>query len=341
MSVMWKRSMIVFLMMAGLLSASYGIIPGEHVSDQQQNGLLVQSLDPSPLNFTYVIGPDCRTVFFTSTWDFGTDHSWDFDDDGIVDDVGISTQYTYSSTGKFTVSHRARYGYLWSEVNKTISIGWPLVNFSWISENLTVTCIDLSSDCDGEITYRSWDFNEDGYFDSYNSIASYTYDEPGNYSVLLVVQDDKGHTSSVRKTIVVNLPSQEDLMVDGEITWSNVKPGVTIDEMFRLWNAGDNASLLNWTVVSYPNWGIWTFSPFDGTYLSPADGMISILVEINVPMEKEVTLIGEIKVVNQNDPNDVEFIPVRISTAKQSRIFLFDLFEFSPILRSLRPYVLS
>jgi subtilisin family serine protease len=77
----------------------------------------------------------------------------------------------------------------------------PTANFSSSTSGLTVTFTDGSSDSDGSIASRSWNFG-----DSTTSTAtnpSKTYAAAGTYSVSLTVTDNGGATNTVTKSVTV------------------------------------------------------------------------------------------------------------------------------------------
>jgi hypothetical protein len=55
-----------------------------------------------------------------------------------------------------------------------------------------------------------------------------------------------------------------DLSCQGVIGLPDQVPGSTVTDSFTIKNIGDENSLLNWEISSYPQWGDWTFDPSEG-----------------------------------------------------------------------------
>lgn len=103
---------------------------------------------------------------------------------------------------------------IWPQVatyfNNTIPVGDggsgpgnqpPTANFSFTSNGLTVAFTDASSDSDGSIASRSWNFG-----DSTSSTAtspSKTYSAAGTYTVSLSVTDNQGAANSTSRSVTV------------------------------------------------------------------------------------------------------------------------------------------
>jgi len=78
----------------------------------------------------------------------------------------------------------------------------PVANFSFTTSNLTATFTDSSTDSDGTIASRSWNFG-DGTAVSTATNPSHAYAAAGTYSVALTVTDNGGATHTVTKTVTV------------------------------------------------------------------------------------------------------------------------------------------
>jgi serine protease len=83
----------------------------------------------------------------------------------------------------------------------------PVANFSFTTSGLTANFTDGSSDPDGTIASRSWNFG-----DSTTSTAtspSKTYAAAGTYTVTLTVTDNQGATNSSSRSVTVTNPTTQ------------------------------------------------------------------------------------------------------------------------------------
>ena len=104
-------------------------------------------------------------------------------------------------------------------------------------------------------------------------------------------------------------PNEPDLVCLGNLNWVDVKPGSTISGSFQVGNIGGPVSLLDWEIIEFPEWGIWSFSPNSGTDLLAGE-TVNITVEIVAPDELNKEFTGEVKVVNTEDSDDYDIIQV-------------------------------
>lgn len=119
-------------------------------------------------------------------------------------------------------------------------------------------------------------------------------------------------------TFTIQFPGEPDLDCEGELRWTDVKPGDVVSGSFEVSNIGDPGSLLNWEIKSKPDWGDWTFDPSSGTGLTPEGSPISVDVEVEAPDEQNMEYEGEIKIVNSDDESDFCVIPVYLKTPVSS-----------------------
>ena len=105
-----------------------------------------------------------------------------------------------------------------------------------------------------------------------------------------------------------------DLNCDGDINWTDVQPGSTVEGSIEVSNIGVNDSELNWQVIEWPDWSEWTFNPQSGTGLKPEDGPTIIELEVIAPDDPNTEFKGNIKIINSDDPNDYCTITVYLKT---------------------------
>jgi hypothetical protein len=104
-----------------------------------------------------------------------------------------------------------------------------------------------------------------------------------------------------------------DLECDGSLSWDNITPGETVQGSFTVSNGGDPGSLLNWEVLSYPDWGTWTFTPSSGTNL-PAGDSVTVQVKVVVPNEENTQFQGAVTIINSDKTADSCVISVTLKT---------------------------
>lgn len=80
----------------------------------------------------------------------------------------------------------------------------PVANFSFAANGLAVTFTDSSTDSDGTIAARSWNFGDGTTSTATN--PGKTYAAAGSYTVALTVTDNRGATLSTSRTVTVTAP---------------------------------------------------------------------------------------------------------------------------------------
>ncbi|UXI67220.1 collagenase [Tahibacter amnicola] len=89
----------------------------------------------------------------------------------------------------------------------------PVAGFGFTSSGLTVNFTDSSSDPDGSIASRRWEFGDGS--TSTATHPSKAYAAPGTYSVKLTVTDNRGATASTTKTVTVTSGGMSTVLQNG------------------------------------------------------------------------------------------------------------------------------
>jgi PKD repeat protein len=140
-----------------------------------------------------------------------TDWSWSFGDNATATTRNPSR--TFPGAGTYTVTLAVtdnKGGIDQHSVPVTISADGPpntppSAAFTHSCTNLACTFTDASSDTDGTVTARSWDFGDNTIDTTRNPM--HTFASGGTYTVSLVATDDDGATATASKAITVTPPA--------------------------------------------------------------------------------------------------------------------------------------
>ena len=137
----------------------------------------------------------------------------------------------------------------------------------------------------------------------------------------------------------VSKPSLEpvpDLDCTGLITGIDMELGDTVVYDFTVENIGEEGSLLDWEILSYPDWGTFTFDP-DGWIDLPKGAPVTVAVEIVLPDEIEDDLWGDILITNLENPDDNCIIDVffRIKSIDDAISIEFELQKIRELVQSI------
>ncbi len=140
----------------------------------------------------------------------------------------------------------------------------PTANFTSSTSGLTATFTDTSTDSDGSIASRSWNFGDS----TTSTLAnpSKTYAAAGTYTVSLTVTDNGGATNTASKSVTVS--SSTTYSVSGTVTTSAgaAISGVTVSNGSTSVSTNSSgqftfANLANGTYTLTPSLSGYTFSP--------------------------------------------------------------------------------
>jgi hypothetical protein len=154
--------------------------------------------------------------------------------------------------------------------------------------------------------------------------------DPGHYSCNINITSNGGNgIFIVNFTIfIVNWP---EINCEANLQWKDIEAGSKLEGFIYIMNVGDSKSLLDWMIISHPDWGIWNFSAESGYDITPDDPAEKINVSIIVPDEKKSNLYGEIIIINKHNNSDFCNINVSISTSriKKSYIEIFNFLQYN------------
>jgi PKD repeat protein len=131
--------------------------------------------------------------------------SWNFGDGGSS--TSANPSHTYASAGTYSVMLTVTDdGGAPDSVSKNVTVSAPgnqnpLADFAFSCSDLSCNFTDQSSDPDGSIASRSWDFGDGATSTSTN--PSHNYAAAGTYSAVLTVTDNGEASDSRTRTVVV------------------------------------------------------------------------------------------------------------------------------------------
>ncbi|WP_235565284.1 PKD domain-containing protein [Lysobacter sp. Root494] len=141
----------------------------------------------------------------------------------------------------------------------------PLADFSFAAQGLSVDFTDDSTDADGTIASRSWNFGDGQSATSTN--PNHAYATAGTYTVTLTVTDDEGATDSVSRSVTVSSPAANTpptasfgYWVRGrQVVFKNYSTDSDGTLVTHAWDFGDGTSSTSATPShTYATLGLWT-----------------------------------------------------------------------------------
>jgi PKD repeat protein len=234
----------------GSYNVTLTVIDNGGVSNAVTKSVTVTALNnvAPTANFSFSTNGLTATFTDSSSDSDGTiaSRAWNFGDGGTS--TAASPSHAYSAGGTYSVQLTVTdNGGATNSITKSVTVTAPVnnpptANFSFTSSGLTATFADSSTDSDGTITSRSWNFG-DGSTSTATS-PSHTYAAAGTYSVQLTVTDNGGATNSVTKSVVVTVPNNvlqngvgitiADATVNHQQNWTMVVPAGATSLTFTL-----------------------------------------------------------------------------------------------------------
>jgi len=179
-------------------------------------------------------------------------YQWDFQNDGVYDAGGVTTSYTYTTLGVYTVNLKITDnlgGTSTDTCQVVVSQDKPDAVFTYAPQEPTikdtVNFYDQSKDSDGSILSWFWSFG-DGLTSTLKD-PTHKYERKGLYNVALQVTDNDGLTDTVAKSVqIYNLPpvasfiiSQTSVKIGREIQFTDSSTDPDKDILTYQWNFGD------------------------------------------------------------------------------------------------------
>jgi len=146
--------------------------------------------------------------------------------------------------------------------------------------------------------------------------------------VKIVNIDDSSDYQTIPVSLKTTSGIKADLSCTGYLTWTDIHPGGIVNGSFTVENIGTAFSNLSWAVVSWPDWGNWTFIPNHGDHLTPEEGPLTIHVSVIAPDKKHKEFTGQIKLVNNENSSDYGTIPVSLTTPFKPHFILIDIIQW-------------
>jgi len=161
-------------------------------------------------NPTTATAPPLTVKFTDQSIGNPTSWQWDFDNDGIIDSTEQNPTFTYETADIYSVKLIAENADSADEMLKTDYIRVAAVTANFTADPTTGTApltVHFTDQSVGNITSWQWNFGNDDTSDLQN--PSYTYKQPGTYTVSLTVSDG---TNEDTKTRVINVSPPEQLI---------------------------------------------------------------------------------------------------------------------------------
>jgi hypothetical protein len=262
----------------------------------------------------------------TGQWTFS---AWQYIPNGYNGDSSFLLLNTYTDGGPHEPQH-------WSNAIEFSSATGSVE--SWDGSTLPII-FDEWIEIRVEINFDT-DFQEIYYNDALLVGKSWTAGvEPGGVLNLACVDLYSGNMQSTEVyyddlSLTEGFPAKPDLCCDGEIRWDSVPPETTVTANFTVENCGNSGTELSWEISDFPEWGSdWTFTPANGSGLTPEDGTINVEVLVVAPPDPNVEITGTIKVINSNNHNDFCRIDVYMKTPRNKAMnyqIFYKIFEKFP-----------
>ena len=265
-------------------SWSEGSATWSSVNPLNTRGSVVGSFGPSSTG-SYTISLNAAGVAMVQDWVDGVDNNGLFIMTGGTSD-GIDMRSSEYSTASLRPRLIVTYGASSGGGNVA-----PAATFGFSTSDLQVAFTDQSTDSDGTITSRTWNFGDGNTSNAQN--PSHTYASAGTYTVTLTVTDNDGATDSTSQSVTVTsggssgqpvtlslqqgvngYTGTQDTYVASGVSGSNFGSSTSILADGSDGSNGELVTLLSWDVAQVPAGSTITavdvvlnvFNPSPGTY---------------------------------------------------------------------------
>lgn len=253
-----------------------------------------------------------------STLDLATGAWWDHTLVFLNEGTGLPTTPTWSSYYE-TVNEKIVFGNIGpAYCEQTLTEQFPSLGDRrlFYLPHRQIQGID-SVTCDGiSLTQSEYTFSRDEGWVSVNTAPSSSLSVTYRYSLsqdMVVTNWDSHIGNYLYYNKLINYTATPNLECDDSLSWSNIKPGSTVQDHISVSNIGDPLSVLSWEITSYPDWGIWSFAPLSGTNLLAGDSA-NIAVSVIAPNDENTQFQGNVTIVNTENNGDFCIITVSLQT---------------------------
>lgn len=209
------------------------------------------------INVSFTVTPLSQTlpassITVTNTTNTGPwTYLWDFGDGTTSTESGTTLQHTYTTYGNYTLSLKVTGNFCEEVQEETIVILAipPVVDFDY---DPAAGCAPLTVTFTNKTLYAlpdtyKWEFG-DGQATSNAINPTYTYFEPGKYSVSLSATNDTGETIKITKDLIIEVYPRPDAQFDVKPKTVYIPGGIlyTSNRSFEatnfFWDFGDNTT---------------------------------------------------------------------------------------------------